>query len=87
MNSNDIFGDPSFVDWGNDFWSDWLFPIGTMAEEPAPPYHLVSSPEMVGIQGFAPSSSNNVVADVWQPKVSIKETIMQSYLFHILPLQ
>jgi len=81
MNSIDLLGDLSFVDWGNNFWSDWLFPIGTVAEEPAAPYHPVSTPEMVGIQGIAPSASDNAVAEVWQPNVSVKEIIKA-----ILPL-
>lgn len=81
MNPIGLFGDPSFADWENNFWSDWLFPIGTVTEEPVPSYHPVSTPEMVGLQGFAPSTSDNAVAEVWLPKVSVKETIKA-----ILPL-
>lgn len=57
-----------------------------MAEEPAPPYHLVST-EKVGIQGFAPSSSDNAVAEVWQLKVSIKEIILAILALPYTPLQ
>jgi len=81
MNSIDLFGDLSFVDWGNNFWSDWLFPIETVSEEPAAPWHPISTPEMVEMQGIASSVSDNAVAEVWQPEVSVKETIKA-----ILPL-
>jgi len=81
MNSIDLLGDLRYVDWGNNFWSDWLFPIGMVAEEPASPYYPDSTPEMVGIQGIAPSASDHALAEVWQPKASVKETIKA-----ILPL-
>ena len=87
MNSIDLLGDLRYVDWGNNFWSDWLFPIGMVAEEPASPYYPDSTPEIVGIQVSLRQRRIMHWLKSGNQKPLLKKPSRKSYLFQILLLQ
>lgn len=79
-----LIDDMSFYDWGNTFWSDWLFPGGMATEGLDPPYVTLNHPtpaENQESRGIAMAAPDREVTKVGQARESLHQTITS-----ILPL-
>ena len=79
-----LIDDMAFYDWGNSFWSDWLFPGGTATDPLVPPYlppNDGTAAENQGSRGTATAEPDPEVTEVEQTRESLHETITS-----ILPL-
>lgn len=79
-----LIDDMSFYDWGNTFWSDWLFPNGVATDGLIPPYNPLNDAAPAanqGSRGIATTAPNPEVTEVGQTRESLHETITS-----ILPL-
>ncbi|KAL8826570.1 MAG: hypothetical protein Q9191_003721 [Dirinaria sp. TL-2023a] len=79
-----LIDDMAFYDWGNTFWSDWLFPGGMATDGLVPPYVPLNDPASAENQepgGIATAATDPEVPKVGQTRESLRETITS-----ILPL-